>query len=386
MRRKDALHTMATPRTTLAVVLLAVFALGVVQPVGAESLRTRLNRLVGRKERIQSRIRVIKQQQHSAAARLQVAQAELSRIRDRLGTARSQLAVTRRELAKTQAELTRLQNRTALHKKDVQAHLLALYRSGASSYLDVVLQADSFADFSNREYVVQALANQDEYMLNRLALLEQQTEEKRQELAAKERRRARLVSQIASDEAESRARAAEVRSILADANRKRSAAEEALAEMEQEEDAVRAMIRARMRGGSGGGTSARYSGAWGGSFLKPAPGRISSSFGMRVHPITGRYKLHTGVDIAAGYGTPIRAADKGLVISTGWMKAYGQTVVIDHGSGVHTWYAHCSAILCSSGQLVERGQVIARVGSTGMSTGPHLHFSVLRNGDFVSPF
>jgi murein DD-endopeptidase MepM/ murein hydrolase activator NlpD len=106
---------------------------------------------------------------------------------------------------------------------------------------------------------------------------------------------------------------------------------------------------------------------------------------MRVHPITGVYKLHTGVDLGASTGTPIHAAAKGLVISTGWQRAYGQTVIIDHGNGVQTWYCHCSAILCSEGQLVQRGQVIARVGMTGMATGPHLHFGVLKNGDWVNP-
>ena len=104
-----------------------------------------------------------------------------------------------------------------------------------------------------------------------------------------------------------------------------------------------------------------------------------------MHPITGVYKLHTGVDIGASYGTPIHAAANGMVISTGWMRAYGQVVVIDHGSGMHTWYCHCSSVDCSEGQVVKRGQVIAHVGSTGMSTGPHLHFSVLKNGDFVNP-
>jgi murein DD-endopeptidase MepM/ murein hydrolase activator NlpD len=368
-----------------ALVLAAAVLIGVLAPASADNLRSRLNHLLGRKERVQAQIRTIKKEQASATQRLWQAQDELSRVQGRLRSAKGQLASTRKELAATQAELKRLEKRIAQHKTDVQAHLLALYRAGPSSYLDVVLQADSFSDFANRENAVQAMANQDEYMLNRLANLETQCEAKRKRLASQERQRAALVAQIARDEATVRSRRAEVREILSDANKKRSAAEEALAAMESEENEVRSMIRARMRGGSGGGYAGTYQGTWSGSFLKPAPGRISSPFGMRLHPITGVYKLHTGVDIAAPHGTPIKAADKGLVIKTGWMRAYGQTVAVDHGSGLHTWYCHCSSILVSEGQLVKRGQVIARVGSTGMSTGPHLHFSVLKNGNFVNP-
>lgn len=369
-------------RRALARLLLGAFVFALAAPTGAQSLSARLNRLLRSKERAYARIREIKKTQAAATQRLWAAQSALEQVESRLAAARRQLAETRAELARVRAELERLEARRAQHERDVQAHLLALYKSGSNSYLDVVLRSDSFSDFANRERYVTAIVNQDEYMLNRLVELQRKCDRQRAALEEKERQRVALVNEIREDEAAARRHRAEVKAILAEANSKRAAAEEMLAQMEEEENQVRALIRARSRGGGGGYS---YSGTWSGSLLRPCPGRISSPFGMRVHPITGRYKLHTGVDIAAGYGTSVRAADKGVVISTGWMKAYGQTVVIDHGSGIHTWYCHLSAITVGEGSLVSRGQVIGRVGSTGMSTGPHLHFSVLRNGDFVNP-
>jgi len=117
----------------------------------------------------------------------------------------------------------------------------------------------------------------------------------------------------------------------------------------------------------------------------PVMGRISSTFGWRRHPITRRNDFHTGIDIRASRGTPIRAARDGRVTFAGWMGAYGNTVVIDHGGGHSTLYAHASAILVRQGERVTTGQTIARVGSTGRSTGPHLHFEVRVNNRAVDP-
>ena len=369
----------------LAWLLLLPFLVSLTPPVSAQGLSSRLNSLLGKKERAYDRIRAAKKQQATATDRLWNAQRQLRQVQGRLSDARTQLRQTRSDLDQARAELARLEKRVDQHQGDVQAHLVALYKSGQPGYLNVVMQADSFSDFANRGRFVTVIVNQDKYLLQWLSQKQDEADRQRAALVQKESQHRALVAQIASDESEARQKQAEVKAILHEANTKRAAGEEMLAEMESEENQVRAMIRARSRGGSGGGYSGHYSGTWSGSLLRPAPGRISSAFGMRVHPITGRYKLHTGVDIAAGYGTSIHAAANGLVISTGWMRAYGQTVVIDHGSGVHTWYCHCSSINVSEGQQVSRGQVIAQVGSTGMSTGPHLHFSVLKNGDFVNP-
>ncbi|MBR4151236.1 MAG: peptidoglycan DD-metalloendopeptidase family protein, partial [Firmicutes bacterium] len=125
----------------------------------------------------------------------------------------------------------------------------------------------------------------------------------------------------------------------------------------------------------------------GGKMLWPSQSstRVTSPFGNRLHPILKVYKLHTGIDIGAPNGTNILAANDGTVISAGYNNSYGYMVMLDHGGGIVTLYAHCSKLLVSKGDAVARGQVIALVGSTGMSTGPHLHFEVRINGVYKNP-
>jgi murein DD-endopeptidase MepM/ murein hydrolase activator NlpD len=117
----------------------------------------------------------------------------------------------------------------------------------------------------------------------------------------------------------------------------------------------------------------------------PVSGRVTSSFGTRFHPILGYARMHRGVDLAAGYGTPIVAAADGKVVAAGWHGGYGQLVEIAHAGGIRTMYGHMSRIASAPGQLVRQGQLIGYVGSTGLSTGPHLHFEVMKDGRAVNP-
>ncbi len=119
--------------------------------------------------------------------------------------------------------------------------------------------------------------------------------------------------------------------------------------------------------------------------LLPIAGWISSSFGYRRHPLDGAFRLHTGVDIAADPGTPVRAPATGTIIYSGYREGYGKCVVIDHGYGIRTLFAHNSKLFANSGMKVRRGEIISEVGSTGMSTGPHLHYEVRKNGVPVNP-
>jgi murein DD-endopeptidase MepM/ murein hydrolase activator NlpD len=113
---------------------------------------------------------------------------------------------------------------------------------------------------------------------------------------------------------------------------------------------------------------------------------ISSGFGLRIHPLLGISRGHSGIDLPAPYGSPIRATSDGVVDSAGWRGGYGQAVEIDHGKGVQSRYAHMSRMAVYPGQAVRKGDVIGYVGSTGLSTGPHLHYEIRINGAAVNPF
>lgn len=152
-------------------------------------------------------------------------------------------------------------------------------------------------------------------------------------------------------------------------------------------DAVRprAVEAARLAGES---TGVSVAVAEAGSMVElrmPVDGRITSSFGVRRDPIHGRHKQHRGLDIAAPRGTPIEAAASGTVVFAGWRRGYGNTVTIEHADGRRTRYAHADELLVSRGDVVDAGQTIAKVGSTGRSTGPHLHFEVFEGGERVDP-
>jgi len=149
-----------------------------------------------------------------------------------------------------------------------------------------------------------------------------------------------------------------------------------LAALQTTSSAIGAMLASRQAGQ-----------ALAGAFVavRPVPGEITSGFGQRVHPILGTVRMHTGVDMHAEYGTSIVSGAAGVVVWAGWRDGYGNTVIIDHGNQYATLYAHQSVVHVSVGQRVEAGQTVGAVGSTGMSTGPHLHFEVRVLGVPVDP-
>lgn len=161
------------------------------------------------------------------------------------------------------------------------------------------------------------------------------------------------------------------------------AANATIDKMVAELEAARAAAAAAAGSSGGGGGSANASG----SFLWPVASYVyvSSRFGLRIHPITGEQKTHTGMDIASNQGTAVYASDGGSVTLAGWNGGYGNCIMIDHGNGYVTLYGHLSSISVSVGQTVSQGDTIGAVGSTGNSTGPHLHFEVLQNGTRIDP-
>ena len=177
-------------------------------------------------------------------------------------------------------------------------------------------------------------------------------------------------------------RQAEYDAIMAAEDAANATIDKLVAELEAQR-AAEAAAAAAAAGGSSGGGSANASG----SFLWPVASYVyvSSRFGLRVHPITGKTKSHTGIDIASNQGTAVYASDGGTVTLAGWNGGYGNCIMIDHGNGYVTLYGHLSSISVSVGQTVSQGATIGAVGSTGNSTGPHLHFEVLKNGTRIDP-
>lgn len=224
-----------------------------------------------------------------------------------------------------------------------------LLRDEAADQTDVLDEARSRA-LAQRDVVAERTSS--------LKAARQQQDAARTQLLSDTNRRAQVLEEV-------RARKAEF--------------ENEIAALQAESSSITAFLKSRQ---AGQGT--RQAGT--GVLASPVPGaRVTSPFGMRLHPILGVWRMHTGADFAAGMGTPLRAAADGVVIAAGPRGGYGLTTIIDHGGSLATMYAHQSAILVRAGQSVTRGQVVGRVGSTGLSTGPHAHFEVRVSGAPVDP-
>lgn len=287
---------------------------------------------------------------------------------ERLARARRDLAGARLALQRGDAAYTQ--------------RLVHMYELGDDRYLEVLLGARSLADVVERWEDVRLMVLADQATIQREHEAERRVsvEEGRLEVARVSLERALETQEHARSELS--ALSDERRQLLVVASAQRAKVAQQVAELEelsaQEEAALRALIVAGERNGTSPIVAS-------GSLSWPVRGPITSPFGWRMHPIYHRLILHEGIDIGADTGTPIRAANGGRVIVAGWVSGYGNYIAIDHGSGISTGYGHCSALFVAVGQTVQKGQVIGDVGSTGNSTGPHLHFEVRVKGVPVDP-
>lgn len=367
----------------LAVLL---FLLGVQPSAKGEtvsSLRQRLNVTSRQMNAVRKSLRQTKEQQQNAARQLAVAEHRLAITRDSLLDVRAQLRDTRNKLAATRVQLSRIEKRLKERNDLLAARLTDTYKHGSISYLSVLLGAVDFWDLITRGFMVRKVLDSDVELIEEIKKDKEAVEQLKVSLEEQERARTQLerkhtaLAQTAHQQTQERQR------ILKDIQKDRVKLEQMLAALEADSRSIGSMIR-KMQSTAAG--RKRLSQRWTGKFMMPVSGRITSGFGMRYHPILKTRRMHTGVDIAAPHGTTIRAAAGGYVLYTGWRSALGNTVIIDHGGGVCTIYGHCSGFLVSAGTTVRQGQAIAKIGSTGLSTGPHVHFEVQKNGQPVSPF
>lgn len=296
------------------------------------------------------------------------------------------IAEKEEEIEQTKKEL---EEAIAIEEKqyeEMKIRIKFMYEKGNQFYLDMMLGAESFGDMLNKAHYVESISAYDrqkleEFQLNRelievcKAELEEEEALLQDAKAAVELEQKNLETLIASKEKE-------ITAFEGDIAKKEASIKEYEAYIREQDETIAALEKAlkEMEGTS----NLKYDG---GMFKWPAPSytRITSPFGWRIHPVYGGNRFHNGVDMAAPGGSPILAAYDGEVTAAGYSSSMGNYIYLNHGSGLITIYMHASALYVSKGQKVSKGDKIAAVGTTGTSTGNHLHFGVRLNGSYVDP-
>ena len=317
--------------------------------------------------------------------------ANLSEIQAKINDLNEQIETKETEIETTEKELEEAIATQTAQYEAMKIRIKFMYEKGNDTYLSLMLSSSSLGDMMNRAEYIEKISAYDKRMLDQyveyseyVALCKEALEDEKAVLdetkKAQEDEEAALNDLIATKESE-------ISKVSADITNKEAAIAEYEADLAAETEAIRALEAAvaEERKKLAAEQGRKYDG---GKFANPCPSvvRISDEYGWRIHPILGTKQFHNGIDMAAPGGSPILAAYNGKVVAATYSTTMGNYIMIDHGDSLYTIYMHASALYVSNGQEVKRGDKIAAVGSTGRSTGNHLHFSVRLNGDYQSPW
>ncbi len=342
----------------------------------SENAKKELENLKNKKATVQEELDALDKVMQTAQAELDKAQSDLNEVTARLNLSKEELA---------QAEIDQ-ENQLNMFGKRIKF----MHENGSVGYVEVILESDNMADVLARMQYIQDIINYDNKILENLKenkiLIEKKTKDIEQEQIEAEHL---LIEQKEKTDAVESARQ-EKQNIMNAYEQDEDKYNQLIESNEKASKEVEKLINEAMAkaAASQGGSGYVYTG---GKLNWPVPARaassssLSSGFVSRNRPIGSGTEFHTGYDIPAPYGSNIVAAEAGTVIYSGWMNGYGNTIMINHGGGLVTLYGHNSSLVVSNGASVTRGQVVAKCGSTGNSTGNHCHFEVRLNGKYVSP-
>ncbi|HEY4695606.1 MAG TPA: peptidoglycan DD-metalloendopeptidase family protein [Candidatus Hydromicrobium sp.] len=375
------------------IIIIAVSSFNLVSIVSpkfiyAQTLEEELEQIQKEREEAKEKIEEVKKTEkqyinevNQVEDQLLGALSELDGLNQKLAGAKSEVDKATIELVLKEEELKRIEDELEGKVKILNDRVTAIYKNGSGNIMEILLKAQNFLDFISKLKLMNIFAEKDTE--NILSIKEKRDAtigikksiiDLREEQKEYKSKVEKLVTQAEQKANEVEGIYNEKKSLLS----KTTANKNALIQMEKQLEIQEAEVTRILE-------SYKYGSAPSGKFAWPVAGRMISGFGNRYHPIFGYNRFHSGIDLAAPYGTLVKAADGGQVVQAGYFGGYGYSIMLYHGGGFATWYAHLSSINVSMGQFVQRGQVIGLVGSTGWTTGPHLHFEVRINGGPQNP-
>ena len=376
-------------RKILCIVLaFAICSMSIFSYVYAENEENQTTDLQTKQEELQNQINDATDQLEGVQNELSENLQQVQKLDEKISTSQTELNELNAKIEELQKSMDEVEERLKVveesfnnQKEMLDGRLVAIYEAGEVKYLDVILNSKSISEFLSNYFLITELVDNDKQLLDEMEskkheieISKEKLDNEREELAtikANQTKTAKIIENTKTVRENFVAKLSEEEKNL----------QSQIDEYNRQFEEVNAEILALAMQG----IDTKYIG---GEFAWPVPGytRITSKYGMRTHPITGIYKLHTGVDIGAPMGANFVAANDGIVVKAGYNGAYGNMVIIDHGGGVQTLYAHGSEILVKVGDVVKKGETaVLKVGSTGYSTGAHAHFEVRINGETTDP-
>ena len=374
-------------RKVLCIVLAFIILCTYVTVVYAEDSENNLTDLQTQQQDLQNQLNESNEQLEEVQSQLSENLQQIEKLDEKIQESESKITELDAQVSQLQAEISDIQAKLEVAEKNykkqkdiMEKRLIAIYESGDTNYIDVLLKSNDLSEFLSNYYLISEITSLDKELLDEVETEKKEIELSKQKL---EKNQASLATALQTQ--------TQTATVLQNTKTLR---ENYISRLSDEEKAKQAQIdeitaayeavNNQILELAKQGLDTAYIG---GVLAWPVPGytKITSNYGMRVHPITGQYKLHTGVDISAPIGANFVAANDGIVTKAEYNTAYGNMVIIDHGGGISTLYAHGSEILVTVGQTVKRNEAILKVGSTGYSTGPHAHFEVRINGVVTNP-
>ncbi|HJJ06107.1 MAG: peptidoglycan DD-metalloendopeptidase family protein [Clostridia bacterium] len=343
-----------------------------------------------KKEDVKSKIEEQNQKLEYVQGEISDAVKEIEEIDDKIKDCESQIEDLKTKLAeskKNMDEVTEKYNKVKAeydkNEKLFQERMVALYEAGDTTYLDVLLSSASITDFISNYYLIERLADYDSQLLTKIESQKKELEESKSKIEEEEKKLQELKSNAIKLTTTLKNSRTLQKSKMDKLTEEEKGIQEEINKYKIEEANIENQIKQATNDGE---YQLQYTG---GVMLWPVAKEgtvITSPFGTRNHPIQGVVKLHSGIDIGgAGYGAKVVAAEDGVVSFAGTLGGYGNCVIVNHGGGISTLYGHGQTLLTKVGTNVKKGDIIMEVGSTGNSTGPHLHFEVRVNNIAVNP-